>query len=148
MSDIEAGVTYLMTQISGLSSIQDAPDKPPESPADFPFAAAWPRDGLITGITRGEYQNVGVLRLEIHVARNELEADMDLLYPLLDQVMDVVMDPDHIDWGDNIEHIIADNTNPVQWVFGPMDWGEEGGMAVITIGWRIDIPYKYKRIIP
>ena len=143
MGTLEEAATELMTLIGAVTDMKAAPDKPPESINMFPFAITYPVSGLIIQEGYKAYRNVATLSLEVHMSRTNLPTDVDALYPFLERISDVLMDPDNATLSSKVDTIVADEeSGGVAWTFGELDWG-----GTTTIGYRFLVQYKLKGTI-
>jgi hypothetical protein len=143
MGTLEEAATELMALIEDVSGMKAAPDKPPESINMFPFAVAYPSTGELFQEGYKAYRNRAVLALEVHVGRSNLPTDVDALYPFLERVADVIMDPDNATLSGKVDTIVADEpSGGIPWTFGELDWGDTK-----TLGYRFLVKVKLKGAI-
>lgn len=142
MADLESAVDYLMgTLMSSVTGIKQAPNKPPDSMSEFPYAIAWPLQGRVVGDgAPNTYRNIATIRLEVHVGRNDLPVSVDSVYPFLERALDKILYSSNVTLNGNVDTLIYDENNPIQWEFGDLEW-----LGTPTIGWRINLPMKLKR---
>lgn len=143
----EAAAALMVLLADNISGLRGAPSEPPESINQFPFAVAWPGSGSAVGdSTPGTYRLLPTLVLEVHVARLDLPTDMEAIYPYLEYVLDVILDPDNLTISGNVDTIVFDDdSGGIAFEFGRLDWGDDPGTK--TLGWRFTIPVKLRRTI-
>lgn len=119
----------LMLTVTG---IREAPDYPPEQLSDFPFAIAFPGEGVhdintLTSNGTGERKFLGNVVLELHVSRVDLPLAV----------------ANSIGFGDTIPNVLlknptllgtADTFGSVSQTFGELNWGDTQ-----TLGFRFTI---------
>lgn len=142
MADLESAIDYLMgTLIAGISGIKQAPKKPVESSPDFPIALAIPIRGRMIQNTVGEYRQMAVIRLALHVTRTQgINSAVDQALPFLDSIGDVLMDSDNATLNGNVTTIVYDEAEPIIWEFAPSALAD-----VETYAWFYDMTVKYRR---
>lgn len=81
MATLATVVTAIQTQIRAVDGVKYAPDLPPDSADDFPFAVTYP--GTFGGElnTPEDYKTLWGLRVELHITRSDLIENMSLLIP-------------------------------------------------------------------
>ncbi len=134
---------------ANITTIKNAPNKPPEKSAQFPFAATWPGRGRSVSDTTGSTRRtLSVLILEIHVSRKDLPRAIDAVYPFVDLVLDMLHNVDNLQLPDSDSNptvdtlLLSKESGGINWTFQSLDWA-----GVDTIGWRFEIPLKQVKVI-
>ena len=131
MSTQEAAILAVQDIVSAIPGIHAAPDYPPETMNDFPFAVAYPGDGNHTVGTlvnnTGERKFLGQIVLEVHVSRADLPSAVQA----------------SIGFGDSIPNALLKNPTlngtistfeSITQTFGELDWD-----SAQTLGYRFII---------
>jgi hypothetical protein len=120
-------IQAIMDLVGSVSGIREAPDYPPEQMSDFPFAVAFPGEGVHSFGVVGERMFLGNVMLEIHVSRVDLPNAVQ----------------NSIGFGDSVPNILmanptlsgtADVFESVNQTFGALNWGDTQ-----TLGYRFTI---------
>lgn len=131
MATQQQAILAVQTIVSAIPGINAAPNYPPETMNDFPFAVAYPGDGdhrvgtLVNNT--GERKFLGQIVLEIHVSRADLPSAVEA----------------SIGFGDSIPNALLKNPTlngtvstfeSITQTFGELDWDETK-----TLGYRFII---------
>jgi hypothetical protein len=119
--------------VSAVSGIREAPDYPPEQLGDFPFAVAFPGEGVHSFGVVGERLFLGNIILEIHVSRVDLPFAVENVIGFGDTIPNALM-KFIVTAGGQCLNGTADTFENITQTFGQLNWGETQ-----TLGWRFTL---------
>jgi hypothetical protein len=126
-------VDAVMAIVGQVTGIKEAPTKPPEQAADFPFAVAWPGEGTHGSGVVGERKFIGNVILEIHVSRVDLPVAYENVIGFGDSIPNALL-KFMITHGALPLNGTADTFEDIQQTFGELGYGDTP-----TIGFRFTI---------
>ena len=118
-------ITGLQTAIAGVSGIKFAPDYPPDSASDFPFAVAYLDTFRVEQNTPEDVRALHTVRVELHVARKDLPEDIYTLLPFFETMTNAII------------NYLLDNVYAhagITGTFGRLAWDDT---ATIGFAWTI-----------
>jgi len=122
-------IVSLQSKALSLPGIKEAPIDPPESANQFPFAISYVRAGTwhieSSGFSHAQVQLV----TELHGARTLLPTDIQTMLPFFEQFLRKLL-------ADQTLGGAVDNIGNVDFSFGVMEYGVQGGVPIQTIGWQ------------
>jgi hypothetical protein len=137
MSTPQDAIARVQAIALGLSGMKEAPDYPPESVNQFPFAVTYYRTGEIT-MEAGWMKAVYTLFCELHFARQVLPLAVAKAMPYHNTMLAALQaDP-------TLNGTVSTVVSPVLTTFGVLEYG---GPENIHIGWRFTITVKQETVI-
>lgn len=122
-----AVIQAIQDTVITVTGIREAPDYPPEQINDFPFAVAFPAEGVHSFSVPGERLFLGSAILEIHVSRADLPTAVENSIGFGDSIPAALM-------ADPTLSGTCDTFEDIQQFFGALNWGD-----IQTIGYRFTI---------
>jgi len=129
MATLQEAISQIQAEIKAISGIREAPETPPESINQFPFALCFARTGEYTIGPPEMMTGIHTIVLELHVARKDLTRDVPtamkyaksiplaILVALMNRTLTAISTMERI-----------------RYEFGPLGWG-----GAETIGFRFYI---------
>lgn len=130
MSSPQDAIARIQTIARGLAGIQEAPEYPPESANQFPFALTYYREGN-TAFEMGWRKGLHTVFCELHVSRQVLPAAIRTAMPYLDLMLDALQNDPTLNG--TVDTIVS----PVTHTFGRLEFGGQE-----NIGWRLAVTFK------
>lgn len=125
-------IQAIMDIVGNVTGIKEAPDYPPEQLGDFPFAVAFPAEGVHQFGVPGERLYLGNVILEIHVSRADLPSAVANSIGFGDTVPNALMN--FTQAGTLPLNGKADTFENILQTFGELNWGDTQ-----TLGYRFTI---------
>lgn len=131
---LAGSLAALQTVAGACSGVKSAPVYPPENTSVFPFSAAYPERGILTGEAAGQARHLHTVIVEIHAApRTILSKAVESAVPLVEEFnRRLVADPK---LGGACDTIVW----PIPYEFGVLAWG-----TTETIGTRFHVTLKIR----
>jgi hypothetical protein len=129
LSDV---VTQIQTIVGTVAGIRQAPAYPPDSINVFPFAVAFPASGEIVRNSVASKIELHTVRLEVHVARKDLERDIATVINYGRLIPSALLATDALTLGGHVTTITG-----ITYTFGPLGYADTE-----TVGYTFDINYK------
>lgn len=138
--EIDTAITALMAVVAQDSNIKQAPDKPVEAMAEFPFAVCYPRQMVDERQSSGWLVTQATVFLEFHCARGMLPDTHDQAIALYKAFKANIWKDENIQLGGAVETIGPSITTTYGW----LGWGD---MKEAHLGLRAAITLKLKGTI-
>lgn len=125
-------VAAVQAKARALDGVKGAPDNPPESINQFPFAVAYPGSLTADPMSDGWRRGLGTIICDIHCARLLLPTAVAQAVPLGDAFINAIL-------GDLTLGGVVDTVRQVRAQFAYLTYA---GQPNATIGWHVEIDYK------
>jgi len=136
MAGLEDALAQAISLVGAIAGINFAPNHPPENAADFPFVTAFPGTGrYVARASATQKKAVHTAQLEVHVSRQMLPDAMEQIWPLADDVADVLMNNPTLT--STVDTIIMSDDTPITYTFGASEWA-----GVETLAFIFQVPFK------
>ena len=134
MSDsVGDACSALQAKALALTGVKAAPAKPPEAMHQFPFAVCYPyQPGRLELVSYGLGTWIQTIRLELHGMRVNLPADVALMAPFGQAMLEAILDDPTLG---GVTEVLE-----VRPAFGVLSWN---GQENVHIGWAFDIDVKF-----
>lgn len=130
---VTEAIAQIQTWVGGLTGIVEAPESPPESANQYPFAVTYADTGTFTLNTKGWGTGLHTITTEIHFNRQSLPAAIAKALPYLEQYLDLII-------ADPRMNGTVDTTLEINYEFGQLEYA-----GTKTIGWLFHVRVKILR---
>jgi hypothetical protein len=129
MATLQEAISQIQAEVKGISGIREAPETPPESINQFPFAICFARTGEYRIGPAQVMTGLHTIVLELHVARKDLTRDVPTAMKYAKSIPLTIMEA-------LFEGTLTaiSTLERIRYEFGPLNWG-----ATETIGFRFYI---------
>lgn len=128
-AEIGTVIAAIQDVVGAISGIRAAPDTPPESINQFPFAVCYPATGAWTPVSAGWMKGLHTVVIEIHVSRADLSTGVAQAMPYLLQVANALLRD--TTFGGTVQTF-----SELRYTFGRLVWGTQG---TTHIGWKMEV---------
>lgn len=130
-SSLDAACVQVIKYIRTLKGIKHAPDRPPESMSEFPYAIAYPGGGDWNWGPSQTKMGLHAIVVELHVGRKDLANDVKGANVYSDSIPDILMSKLLYD---NQWNRTVSTFEKISYTFGPLGWGD-----ATTFGFRFRV---------
>lgn len=125
-------IARIQTIARGLVGMVEAPEYPPETMLQFPFALTYYRQGNTT-LMSGWRKGLHTVFCEIHLARQLLPSTIKSAMPFYERFMAAIEDDPTL--GGTVSTVVS----PINHTFGWIEYGDQGNKH---LGWRFEVTFK------
>jgi hypothetical protein len=83
---VRTALDAVVSVVSGISGIRQAPTNPTDNPSTYPFAVCYVMDGQLVNGAMGTRKHLVNIAIELLTARKDLARDMALISPYIDSI--------------------------------------------------------------
>mgnify|MGYP006883557982 FL=1 len=83
---VRTALDAIVSVVSGISGIRQAPTNPTDNPSIYPFAVCYVMDGQLVNGAMGTRKHLVNIAIELLTARKDLARDMALISPYIDSI--------------------------------------------------------------
>ena len=83
---VRTALDAIISVVSGISGIRQAPTNPTDNPSAYPFAVSYVMDGALVNGAMGTRKHLVNIAIELLTARKDLARDMALISPYIDSI--------------------------------------------------------------
>ena len=88
---VRTALDAIITVVSAVSGIRQAPTNPTDNPSAYPFAVSYVMDGQLVNGAMGTRKHLVNIAIELLTARKDLARDMALISPYIDSISSALL---------------------------------------------------------
>ena len=88
---VRTALDAVISVVSGISGIRQAPTNPTDNPSIYPFAVCYVMDGQLVNGAMGTRKHLVNIAIELLTARKDLARDMALISPYIDSISSALL---------------------------------------------------------
>ena len=83
---VRTALDAIVSVVSAVSGIRQAPTNPTDNPSAYPFAICYPMDGVLVNGAMGTRKFLVNIAIDVYTAKKDMARDMALITPFIDTI--------------------------------------------------------------